>query len=258
MTSCFIALGKCGDIISTLPILHREFVTTKQKPCVVVSKQYAEVLERAPFINPVVYQGDWMDLSGALKFAKQKFDRVTVLSVFGKDFPMEHRTASFQLEAYERAGKLNLWDQLRLQGLSPVPRVKFEAQSILFADHSQSSPFLQKEDLFALLKESFPKHQILRLSSYKLPHFFDFVSWYDAADAVVCVESAHLHLSAATSRPVAALTMDKPSKWNGSAWSKRFSFYCRYSEYPNRKPELVECLLDAMNRKPKPEVVELN
>jgi len=92
----------------------------------------------------------------------------------------------------------------------------------------------------------------------KLPHFFDFLPWYDAADALVSIDTSHLHLSAASNKPVVALVQDRPDRWHGSAWSQRFACYCRYHEFDERKDEMVESLRDAMANKPKPEMVEMN
>lgn len=253
-----IALGKNGDVLSALPIAHHHFVTDKKKPVMIVSKEYAHLLDRVPFVEAEVYPGPWTDLAGALKYAKRKYQKVSVLSTFGANYPVEHRCSSFQLEAYERAGMLKQWGRLKLDGLARGEPVKFPKSTILFADHSQSSPFLQKDDLFKLLKEQFPKHDILRLSEYRVPHLFDFLDWYEAAQALVTVETSHLHLSAATKTPVFALATDKPSRWNGSAWSKRFAFFCRYSEYDSRKVELIEAIKDALAGKKRAEVVELN
>lgn len=256
--ACFISLGKIGDIVATLPILHDEYIRTGQKPLVITSQQYVHLFDRVPFVETELHDGDWMDLSGAWLAAKRRFNKVISLAVFGRNFPIQHKTSSFQLEAYERAGLLKQWDSLKLAGLNPGPSMLFTRPTILYADHSESSPFLQKEQLYSLLKESFPNHDIVRLSMTRVKHFFDYVEWYDAAEALVTVDTAHLHLSAATKTPVVALAQDRPHRWHGSAWSKRFAFYCRYHEFDGRRDELVERLRDAMAGKPQPEVVELN
>lgn len=255
----FIALGKVGDIISVLGILQHEFRQTGAKPRVVTSKDYASLFDRVPFVDIDIFPGSWMDLTGALKYAKQRYSEVVNLSVFGKDFPIEQRTSSFQLEPYERAGVLHLWDKLPLElerSDESYNRCQHEP-SILFSDHSQSSPFIQKEDLNGLLVRSFPNYKVIRLSMHRQRHIFDFLPWYDFAEAIVCIDSAHLHLTAATKTPVVTLVQDRPHRWHGSAWSKRFCFYGRYGEYEQRKAELIECLRDAISGKEKPEIVEV-
>lgn len=257
----FISIGKIGDCISHLPIIYHEFIKSGRKPHVVVSQQYAWIFDRVPFAEVTVFPGDWTDLDGALLFAKQRFSEVVCLSVFGRDFPIHQKTSSFQLEAYERAGVLHLWDKL------PMPEIVFKPAdsstpsrgAILFADYSESSPFMQANELFLLLQEAFPERVVLRTSQIcKEAHLFDCLAWYAAADALVTIETSHLHLSAATKTPVFALATDRPAKWNGSAWSKRFAFYCRYSEFSTRKQELVDAMRDRLSGRVKPEIVELN
>lgn len=252
-----IALGKTGDILSALPVARHYHAVDGVKPVMMVARQYSQLLDRIPFAETRVYDGDWQDLEGAFREAKAEFSDVLVMSTYGRNFPIEHRHSSFQLDSYDRAGVLKLWDTLSLE----IPRGKpkqFPKPTILFADHSQSSPFLQKDDLYALLKAEFPKHDILRFSEHRVADFLEFLEWYDGAKALVTIETAHLHLSAATKTPVIALATDKPSRWNGSCWSKRFAFFCRYGEFDDRKEHLVESLRDAMSGRKKLDVVELN
>lgn len=254
----FLCVGcKTGDLIATLPILNHHFSTTGQKPKVMVAKQYAALFDRVPFATPVVFDGDWQDLKGAMMQAKRMDSEIVCLSTYGRDFPIQHKCSSFQLDCYERAGLLSQWDSLPLP-LNAKESTRYKQPTILYADHAESAPFMQKDELYALLKQSFPKHDIVRLSAYKLKHFFDFLPWYNAADALVTIDTAHLHLSAASIKPVATLAADKPSRWKGSAWSKRFCFYCRYSEFMWRKEELVDCLKAAMEKKHGVEIVRLN
>lgn len=257
MAKTFIALAKTGDILNALPIVHHEFVTTGKKPTLIVARQYSSILERVKYVEPCVFPGDWQDLAGALKMAKQKFCNVACLSTHGRAFAIEHRTSSFVLDQYERANLLPLYDTLPLV-ISHKPREPFKQPTILYADHSESSPFLAKQELYSLLVESFPSHQIIRLSDIRLPHVVDFVGYYDQADALVTIETMHLHLSAATKTPTFALATDRPSRWNGSAPSKRFAWYARYSEFESRKGELVQSIKDTLSGMPKPEIVVLN
>lgn len=248
MTTAIIQLGKIGDILNAVPIAQELTRRNGEPPYFVVSRQYAHILDRIPNVEPVIYEGVWDDLSGAIKWAKRQFEKVIVTQTYGKDMPIEHRCSSWQLDAYERAGMLELWDKLTLE----IPRDEnmdavCHYPTILLADHSESSPFFQKEELYAILRDNFPLHCVIRLSDYKLHNFCDFVNWYDKNEAIVCVESAHLHLTRATKTPVVALAADKPSQWNGSAWSKRYAFHCRYSDFDQRKGEMIEALANAMD-----------
>lgn len=257
MTTAFVQLGKIGDVLNSIPIAQAHHRETGEKPHFVISKQYASILDRIPNVIPAIFDGEWDNLAGAIKWAKRQFDNVIVTQTYGKDMPIEHRCSSWQLDAYERAGRLHQFDTLPLEVSTNGNLAIFEAPTILLCDHSQSSPFFQAEDLHRLLEERFPLHEIKRASDFRLKNFCEFVPIFRSVEAIVCVESAHLHLTRATKTPVVALAADLPSKWNGSAWSKRYAFYCRYSEYEERKEELVERLDAAMNGVKKKEAVRL-
>src|SRR5262245_49058357 len=103
-------------------------------------------MERVTCAEALRYPGTWADLTGALKWAKQRFDNVTCLSHFGTNYQFEHRRSSFQLDCYDRAGLLPMWDKLPLDGIKLGTPKKFTKPTILFADLGQSSPFLQKDE----------------------------------------------------------------------------------------------------------------
>jgi hypothetical protein len=154
MSRIFVTVGsKLGDQISLLPIIYHWFTTHKEKPTMMVSRQYSSILDRVCYVKPLVYEGEWHDLSGALKLAKVLSQNVTVLSTYGSNFPIQHRTSSFQIESYERAGVLPIgiadlsvsgarWSSLRS---SHPPRRSQPIQSIS-----------SEAELYKLLCDEFP------------------------------------------------------------------------------------------------------
>lgn len=246
MSRAYIMAGKLGDVCSVLPILQHEHQRTGEPQKLVIASQYAPMLSRAKFAEPVVYGGDFADLSGAIRMAKQRFDEVIVPQVYGKDFPVQHRRPSFQLDQWDRAGCLNEWDALPLTLERPANAAALvnthlgTGRFILFADHGQSSPFPHAEELALLLQQEFgATHKIVRLSSVHLDNPMDMLALYDAAELLITIETFHLHLSAASKINVIALVTDSPSRWHGSAWSKRFKLYVRYSDFQSRKGEVL-------------------
>lgn len=243
-----IQTGKLGDLMSVLPMLHHYFLTYGSKPNLVVSKQYRQIPESLDYLNTLVYDGDLHDLEGAIKFAKSRCDDVRVTQMHGKGFTFQHRHPSYQYDQWERAGYLDKWDTLPLVlPRRPQTTVSFlwtvglddDSKFIVFGDHSQSSPFHFKDELAAALKENFPQHRILRLSEVRASHPFDLLALLDAAALIVCVDSMQLHMAKATATPLIALVSDQPSRWQGSAWSKRFAAHIRYKDFPHRKAELI-------------------
>lgn len=251
----WLQLGKFGDIISLLPILNSEFISTGRAPKLIVSKHYRSVFDYIDYVDPVVYDGHWQDLEGALKFAKRNFQKVICPQHFG--IPFSHRHPSFQYDQWDRAGYLDQWDKLPLE----IPRLNehsFKKKTILVSDHSQSSPFFRKEDMVKLLSKSFPDMDVVRIAGKVYPSLFDVLPIMDAASVVVCVDSSHLHISKASKSPVVAFTANLPQMWHGSAYSSRFAFHCRYSDFDARKDELVLSIRSALSgsTKEKPSVIK--
>lgn len=254
----YLTLGKLGDVISICPILYDDFKRTGQKPTLIVSKEYASILDRIAYVTPHVWNGHWQDLHGAIKYAKQNFDKVIVPQIYGNDFPIAKLTPSFQLDQWLRAGRLDDWDKLPLVMNRPkqqqagrlLDRINPLAESmILYADHSQSSPFTKKDELYRLLVDHFgAAHSVKRLSEIRCDNPLDLLQVFDAADCLVTVETMMLHLSAASDVPTVALIADSPTRWKGSAWSKRFLAHIRYSDYENRKEDIVRAVRRAVNK----------
>lgn len=233
----YVQTGKFGDIISILPILQDEFNRTGVKP-VLVTSEYGKPFEKLPFLEPVLLlREDWQNLPAFIKYAKRHFENVVVPQMFGTGMEFHRKRASFQLDQWERCGAYDKWDTLPLEIPRPFHGSKLVLQhfnnkpTILYADYSQSSPFPFREELYDTLVENFPSHQVVRLSSIRLPGLLDSLVLYDAAELIVSVETVFLHLLQATDTPGIALATDSPSYWHGSAGSRRFAFYTHYDEY---------------------------
>lgn len=239
-------LGRNGDILSILPCLQQEFKETGVKPILVVSKDYAELTKSIPWLVTEVFDGGFDFLGNALRWAKSRGKVDFIPQVHGVGYPHPARKhPSFQLCQWDRMGRLHQWNELTLE----LPRTDFklggwnsdiaDLPSILFADHSQSSPFPHVTDLFESLKKEFPRHHVQRLSTLRFPHLLDCLALYDASDLIVTIDTAHLHMSRATKTPVIALVTDVPGTWWGSAYHPRFAMHCRYRDYELRKSELL-------------------
>lgn len=233
-------LGRNGDVISILPCLQQEFKETGIKPILVVSKDYAELTKPLSWLVTEVFDGGFDFLGNAVRWAKSRGKVDFIPQVHGVGYPQPTRKhPSFQLDQWSRMGRLEQWNELTLE----LPRFAnlaiFEDPTILLFDHSQSSPFPHKDDLFEALTKEFPSHSIVRGSSMRMPRLLDFLTLMDAAVLIVTIDTSFLHLSRATKTPVIALVTDNPSLWHGSAWHPRFAMHCRYKDYELRKSELL-------------------
>lgn len=235
-------LGKSGDILSILPILYAEWKETGRHPSLIVSKDYSALPRCLDWLDVEEYAGSFDYLGDALKWAKKKgkVDFIPQQHSVGS-YPIPSRKhPSFQYDQWDRCGRLHQWGKLPLilprTGNAQKPD---EGPYILYADHSQSSPFDHREDLFLELEKTFPSHSIVRCSSMRLPLLLDFLSLMDGAELIVTIDTSFLHLSAATDTPVICLVTDKPGLWWGSAHHPRMSLHVRYSDYQSRKREII-------------------
>lgn len=237
-------MGKIGDILSILPCLRADFVETGVKPHLIVSRKYAFVLEGIDYVEPVIWDGDWTDLAGAMRDAKHRYREVNIPQMHAEGYVPKRQYPGFQLDQWARMGRLKQWGLLPLvinhEPIAPTGE-------ILLADASESSPFPQIDDLYNALKETFPSRPVVRLSSVRLPLLADLVARYDAADLIVTIDTMHLHLSAASRTPVVALSTDKPSRWHGSSFHPRMKLMVRYGDYDVRKKELLHVAGRAVN-----------
>lgn len=262
MSKTYLSVGmKYGDIISILPILYQEFISG-HRPRLVISKDYAPLLKGVIYVTPIIYEGNWDDLRGAMRFTKQTIkEKVICLSTSGAGFPIEHRTPSFQLDAWLRAGCINQFTELRpvFDRRSKKREAELTAKLtskkfILFADRGQSSPFLHVDDLTKELEINFPDYAVVKLSELRAEMLYDLLGVYDQATIIITTETAHLHLSGATETPVIALVTDKPTRWHGSAWHPRFKLHVRYSDYLERKGEIIQAVKDVLTGSPESQV----
>ena len=232
--------------MSCLPCLQSEFKETGVKPVLVVSKDYAELTKAIPWLVTEVFDGGFDFLGNALRWAKSRGKVDFIPQVHGVGYPHPARKhPSFQFCQWDRMGRLHQWNELTLElprtGNLSIPDKPF----VLIADHSQSSPFSHKDRIYERCKKEFPEHSIVRLSSIRTPHLFDFLTLYDSASLLISIDTAHAHLSRASKVPFIMLATDSPSSWHGSGYHPRMSLHVRYSDYLLREDEIFHVAKNA-------------
>jgi len=247
----YLQLGKIGDIISILPCLHADYEETGEKSHLVVSRRYAGILEGLDYVEPVIWTGDWQDVTGALRDAKHRFGEVAIVQMHAKDYVPRRQFSSFQLDQWSRCNRLHQWGKLPL----PFPKAQgtIESKIILLGDHSESSPFPPIEDLNLLLTKEFPSHRIVRLSSRNvaLP---ELLALYDAAELIVTIDTMHAHFTLASKTPTIVLATDRPSRWHGTAFHPRMAAHVRYGDYEMKKDQLFHIARQCVNKSVMPVV----
>lgn len=275
MTPLVINLGKTGDIVSLLPPLRVMATEAGERIKVMVAKKYASVLEGCSYVDPVVWNGDWLDLRGAYDEARKSFDQIIVAQQAGpaadmrelshgpawpKGVPVPKEGA----HAFEDSFVKQAWRCLGKQALRrQMPPMVFDRRDpareaalleklgvakkkvLLVSCGGQTSPFKYKELLMHLLTVDRDGRQwkVIDLDEVEAERFYDLLGLFERAKCLVAVDSAPLHLARAVpTLPVVAIVQDQPTAWHGSPWQPNHVVHCRYGDFPERALECVRAV----------------
>lgn len=264
MARTHLNLGRYGDVCAFLPVLKNEYDETGQKPRLIISRDYADILEGVSYVEPIVYQGKFEDITGALKFAKGigsevvasqvvGIPDVVVSQVYGDAHLPKIICDSFQQDAWRLCDKLELWprqpkllfdrrDKKREAKL--VKGIPKDKPWIVVSSGGNSSPFPYNDLLWEVLNHSVPEFHVVDLSKIKAEKFFDLLGIMDHPNtaAMILTDSGPLHLSYATEKPVHAIATDSPSLWHGTAWRPFYASYTRYRNFPRDLTRILDLI----------------
>lgn len=256
MTKLVITLGKFGDVINLLPLAYHAY-KQGERWGIMVSKEYVSVLDGVSYVEPVVFDGEPWDLVKAHEQAHKLCDSVQCCQVVGDPEVVRRftfgpvgrdraRTESFQREAWDLLGRLDVW---KLQPPLIFDKRNKERESKLLSEVKKStkkmvalcmsgvtSPFLYQD----LIRHLLSKFNVVDIGRIKAERIYDLLGIMEKAHCIVAIDSAPLHLSYAVNVPVCALVNDQPLLWNGSTWRPNHIFHCRYQDFPLRCVEMVD------------------
>ncbi len=258
----YVQLGKAGDIMSLLPLLHHESLNG-EKPSLMVSRDYASILEGCSYVSPIVLPDGAHRLDLAMDKLNGTSD-VIVTQMNGpfdavKKFAFERagfssvQTDSFVKDMWNLAGKLPLWkqslplifDQRDKKRETKIYDEYFPSKGkvLLVSLSGTSSPFPYAELLTELLQLKLKGWKILDISTIQAERIYDLLVLFESASALIASDSANLHLSTAVKTlPVFALISDSPGYWHGSPWRPNHVWHCRYNDFPKRYNDLFDTL----------------
>jgi len=268
MAKVHLNLGRYGDVCAFLPVLKNECDETGEKPRLIISKDYADILEGVSYVDPIIFDGPFEDISGALNFAKGLgtdvvtsqvvgIPDIVVSQVYGNAHAPKIICDSFQQDAWRLANKLELWpkqpklvfdkrDKKREKRLYKcIPTLK---PWVVVSSGGNSSPFPYNDLLWEVLNHSLREFHVIDLSKIKAEKFFDLLGIMDHPNtaAMILTDSGPLHLAYATEKPIHAIATDSPSLWHGAAWKPSYASYTRYKNFPR---DLVR-ILDLIRKPP--------
>lgn len=253
--SIYVQLGRYGDIIGFLPVLYHQYMVTGRRQNLMVSRDFADILEGVSYVKPVIFDGSRDELQRALFKAKamgQVYGNVHNAQVSAPGMPLRKRTDCFMLDSWDMVGYANKWDQLGM--VFDRRDEKREAQlaecvlggsgvdTVLLNVNSSSSPF-RSDDLQPAIDQLRSEYRIVDISNVKAHRLYDMLGLFDRCHALITVDTSVLHLAEASNIPVVALVNPKP--WYGSA--QRTNHLCRVG-YNSIDPDAIVQLVRSMAR----------
>lgn len=253
---CLVELGRFGDIINILPVAQHIHNTYK-KPHLVVSKTFASLLEGVSYVEPVVVDFPNEDLKKGMRVAREKFRHVIQTQIWGRDYTQQRQCASYNRESWRMAGMQVQFDDPTYRPLfdrrSPereaqlLEKVNPSGRPMILAvlKNSVSSPFKHGQRVLEEIQKAFSEQfVIVDLTTFHAERLYDLLGLIERADCVVTVDTAVLHLMAATNTPYVALVNEKP--WLGSECRGNVAAripYDKAAEQPGVVPEAVTLAL---------------
>lgn len=264
----FILLGRHSELIQMLPAFKEIHDQTGLKPILIVSYQFADLLDGVSYVACCIITDDfYAGMPHARMVAETTCGGVTlqswnkgvaveqdpsgaiILQSFGMGWGVEPgKSLSYGHSMWERAGFAEL-DMLRLPLVFDQRDLAREKTliNIVQQGNRQKKPlflynfagvhtmFGYTPEIQQALQPLNKTHYLVNLSQLRPLRVFDLVGLFEKSAGMLTVDSFHLHLAAATQMPYAAYVEDG---WSGSVPKGNCFFQTNYSKAKQQIPEL--------------------
>ena len=251
----FISNGRYGDIIHAIPAVHEYTLRTGQPVRMTVAAEFASVLEGCSYIEGYGAPVPWQKVRDIEAHARSRFpqDDFQTIACYGHDYSCGYQTWSFLRETWRLTGcpvppegqplVFDRRDRQREASLFKALAITGNRPYILVCVQGKSSPFAQGALLMSDIHAARPDCQLVDISYLRSERVYDLLGLFERAEALVTIDTMHLHLSAAVPQmPVYALICDGPTKWNRSDWRPQQRWRCTYQEFARLRPEFKATL----------------
>ena len=220
----FINMGRNGDLINCLPLIRR-MVGPERRAVIYYPQQFHKLMDGTTYLicNP------WGVPGGSVRRRQQMESVVQVATgdyrtVYDLHaYPDEPLSPHYNLDCWYRMGMQKYFGKNKpvfdhrhsIREMELVKSVNLDGRPLLaLALHGGiSSPYADADKLRAALTSVWRNDfQILDLSRITATNFFDMLALLERAAVLITIDSAFLHLVAATETPVIALLSDR-GKW---------------------------------------------
>lgn len=248
---CFVHMGKYGDEMIIMPALREIYRRTGTKPIVIASMPYHTIYEGVSYAYglgapwPIDHHGvslarqfawhyfgncvvpKWWDDSQHDSQVVAENEHAMVMSYKGKRLVLDRRqNPTYQIDQWLRTGftleemtSLPLiFDQRNSAREQDLIRtyVHGEKPILLVNWEGQTSPFAMVPEITKAIRHLLKHFQIIDLGQIRAPRIFDLLGLMDIAAGMITVDTATLHLAAASRIPYIALLTQGPHGWGRS------------------------------------------
>lgn len=267
----FVCLGHTGDIINVLPIVKHVHDVTGSKPMFYTTEQYGHVLDGTGYCQPFYMAVEDHRVNEVLQVAARQCEIVLCPQMHGDhaaDFPRE--TDSYNIEQWRLLGfrqRFNEWpltfdernaereNQLvdhHLGHLKDKPIVLLHLTGGLSSPWPEGKKF--QEHIVSKWGHAF---HFVDLAPIKAHRLFDMLALFDRADLLISADTYPLHLAAASSVPVFAITNDSDrfgKDWLATRTRFPLAGEARYNKELAAYQKVDDCLatlvLNTFHRRP--------
>lgn len=241
----FIMLGRYGDILNILPTIKNEAdKNPKQKPYLVVAKDYYSITNGITYLNKIKFEGDFRFVNVARRLVEQNYLNLDIknCSIYGKDYHIEKKTWNYQRESWRLSETNLIWGEHQIEFDNRdrdrekkfIDRLNIDKNKkiILLSLKGTSSPLECANELKEYLINNIPfDYQIVDISEERAEFIYDLIGLYEIAHSLISIDTSTLHLAnAVPNLPVISLITDAKDYWHKSFWRPNHILRLDYSE----------------------------
>lgn len=259
-----VQLGRYGDLILLLPAFKLIYDRTGKKPIIIVSDEYASVLDGASYVTPHPIRAHWyMGMPKARQVAESMGGGIVpqwwndskpadvpkgplILQCHGDAWGVDiKKYPDFGTSMWVRAGfsrKEMIETPLVFDRRSPereeslVKRhVRPNQKLLLYNFTGVSSPFAYGPEMLRLLSDYRNKFQLLDLGAIRATRIYDLLGLYEKAAGIITTDTATLHLCPAVKIPSIMFTVPG---WTSSVARGNVALNFPYDQFPRRASEI--------------------
>lgn len=259
MKTCYLQLGRAGDLLNILPLCWRDHQANGERSAIVVSEPYASILEGVSYAEVVTVPNRFEDVQGACgaaeKAAQERNARLVCTQIYGATLISAENCSSFMRESWAQVPDAPAWGSLPLvfdrrdaKREASVKRILLQNSTgkpyVVLGLDGTSSPFGQGQELKRHLRRELGKEfDFVDVSAFIAHRFYDLLGVMEGAHCIVTIDSGLLHLAHACPQvPVIALITRQPTAWHGSPWRPQQVARFYYDEFPDRIPDVLEAV----------------